>query len=69
MAEMTLVGIGIDLPGQDSVAEIRGAVVRCDKVPDLNPATYEIGIFFTDMADSTRKALHEFVETQLNAQA
>lgn len=68
VTEMTLVGIGIELPGQDAVAEVKGAVVRCDKVRGLNPPTYEIGIFFTDMSDSTRKTIQEFVAAQINAQ-
>lgn len=68
MTEMTLVGIGVQLPGQESVAELKGAVVRCDKVRGVNPPTYEIGIFFTDMPDATRKSIQEFVDAQISAQ-
>ena len=67
MTEMTLVGIGLELPSLSKTAELRGAVVRCDKVRGVTPPTYEIGIFFTDMDDATRQAIHEFVEQQLAA--
>lgn len=65
MTEMTLVGIDLDLPGCAERARVQGAVVRCDKVRGVNPPTYEIGVFFTDMSDATRRTIHEFVDTQL----
>ena len=66
--EMTMVGISLELPGLDHAADVRGAVVRCDKRRGVNPATYELGIFFTDMTPDHRKAIEGFVENQLAAQ-
>lgn len=68
MTEMTIVAIDLDLPDHGT-ARVQGAVVRCDKIPDKSPATYEIGIFFTDMADETRRLLETFIESALTAQA
>ncbi len=65
MTEMTLVGIDLDLPGIAESAHVQGVVVRCDKVRGLNPPTYEVGIFFTDMSNECRATLGEFVEAQL----
>ena len=67
IAEMTLVGMGIELPGQERACEVQGAVVRCDKIRGVNPPTYEIGIFFTEMSDETRKAIQEFVSAELGS--
>ena len=66
MSEMTLVGIDLDLPGAAEPARVQGAVVRCDKIRGLNPPTYDIGIFFTDMSDATRAALGTFLDRQLD---
>ena len=68
VSEMTLLGIEVDLPGTDSRARMQGAVVRCDKVPNASPATYEIGVFFTEMSTETRRALGQFMEAQVAAQ-
>lgn len=57
MTEMTVVGIELELPGQKAPARVEGAVVRCAKVPDRSPATYELGVFFTGMSDATRAAI------------
>ena len=67
MAEMTLVGIALDLPGVTEQVHVKGVVVRCDKLRGINPPTYEIGIFFTEMSDATRANLAQFVEAQLAA--
>ncbi len=65
--EMTMVGITLELPGQTDGAEVKGAVVRCAKRRDVTPATYELGIFFTEMSPSCRQAIEGFVESQLSA--
>jgi PilZ domain len=65
IGEMTLVGIDLDLPGAKGPTRVTGVVVRCDKIRGMNPPTYEIGVFFTDMADATRAVVTEFVERQL----
>ncbi len=67
MTETTLVGIDLDLPGIEEPARVQGVVIRCDKLRGINPPTYEIGIFFTDLTNATRATLHEFVEAQLAA--
>jgi hypothetical protein len=66
MTEMTLVGIDLDLPGASKPARVQGVVVRCDKIRGVNPPTYEIGVFFTEMSDETRAVVMEFVEQQLS---
>lgn len=63
--EMTMVGITLELPGQASGAEVKGAVVRCAKCQGVTPATYELGIFFTEMDVASRQAIQSFVESQL----
>ena len=67
--EMTLLKIDLQLPGQPATATVQGAVVRCDKLRDQTPPTYEMGIFFTEMASETRLAIREFVQGQLQTQA
>ncbi|MCA8957590.1 MAG: PilZ domain-containing protein [Planctomycetes bacterium] len=64
ISEMTLVAIELDLPGARGT-KVQGAVVRCEKLRGINPPTYEVGVFFTDMSDATRKLLGEFVDQQL----
>lgn len=65
--EMTLVGLTLELPSQDTAIPVKGAVVRCKKLRDRNPPTYEIGIFFTEMSPETRRAIEAFVESRLPA--
>jgi hypothetical protein len=65
ISEMTLVGIDLDLPGARVRTTVQGAVIRCDKVRGVNPPTYDIGIFFTEMSDATRAAIQGFIEQQL----
>lgn len=65
LREMTLVEIGMQLPGEAQVQQVRGAVVRCVKVRGVNPPTYEIAIFFTDVPAPCRAAIHEFVTQQI----
>ena len=60
VSEMTLVGMALELPGLARPAMVRGAVVRCEKLRGMNPPTYELGVFFTDMSDDTRKAIGRF---------
>lgn len=67
ISEMTMVGITLELPGQPKCAEVKGAVVRCAKLRDQTPATYELGIFFTEMDPESRRAIAGFVESQLSA--
>jgi hypothetical protein len=62
--EMTLVGMTLELPGEAGVHELRGAVVRCDKLRGQTPPTYEIAIYFTEITPGTRVALSKFVSAQ-----
>ena len=63
--EMTLVGLSLELPSQDTAVQVKGAVVRCEKLRDRNPPTYKIGVFFTEMSPETRRAIEAFVESRL----
>ena len=67
--EMTVVGITLELPGAPNGAKIKGAVVRCAKCRDVTPATYELGIFFTELSPDNRRAIEGFVESQLSENA
>lgn len=69
MNEMTLLGIDLELPGSKTPEHVQGAVVRCAKLRDVSPATYELGVFFTDMSADTRRNIERFVETQLATEA
>jgi hypothetical protein len=69
IGEMTMVGITLELPGQPSAAEVKGAVVRCAKRRDMNPPTYELGIFFTEVSPESRKVIEGFVLGELSDHA
>ncbi len=59
--EMTLVNIDLQLPtGKDSHT-VQGAVVRCEKRRNVSPATYEVAVYFTDLAPEIRKELRDYV--------
>ncbi len=65
--EMTMVGITLELPGQPNSAHLKGAVVRCAKRRGVSPATYELGIFFTDVDPDSRRAIQGFVDSRLSS--
>ncbi len=66
VGEMTLVAMQLQLPGDaDRLHEIQGAVVRCEKVRGQNPPTYELAVYFTEIAPDTRRAIGGYVEQQL----
>ncbi len=67
VTEMTLMGIQLELPGQEQAHALRGVVVRCEKLRGVNPPTYEIAIYFTEVPAATRQAIGAFVEAQLEA--
>ncbi len=69
ISEMTLLQINLALPGQKQPACIQGAVVRCEKLRDQSPPTYELGIFFTDMSEEARSHIKDFVAAELQPQA
>ncbi len=61
LREMTLVRIAVQFPGQPETHQVQGAVVRCVKLRDVSPPTYEIAVFFTELPQACRVALAEFV--------
>ncbi len=60
IADMTLLKVQVELPGSGA-QELRGVVVRCDKRRGASPPTYEVAIYFTEIATPTRKAIQEYV--------
>jgi hypothetical protein len=66
VAEMTVMGVQVELP-ESGAHELRGVVVRCEKRRGVNPPTYEVAIYFTEMAPRTRQAIGAFVAAQLRA--
>ena len=65
LREMTLVRIAIEIPGDARSHDVQGAVVRCLKLRDVAPPTYEIAIFFTPLSPECRAALGRFVTAQV----
>ena len=59
--EMTLVGIDLKLPTASQSHSIHGAVVRCEKRRNVSPATYEVAVYFTDLAPDIRQELRDYV--------
>ena len=59
--EMTLVKIDLRLPDREESHSLQGAVVRCEKRRNISPPTYEVAVYFTDLAPEARRALREFV--------
>ncbi|MEO6597347.1 MAG: PilZ domain-containing protein [Planctomycetota bacterium] len=68
--EMTLVGLDFSLPGAAEVHHVKGAVVRCERLP--KPAgrdeasakagpRWDLAIYFTELAPATRAALRNYV--------
>ena len=64
LTEMTLMGIDIELPGGDA-HRVEGIVVRCDKMRGVSPPTYEVAIYFTELKPETRRAITQYVLSQL----
>ena len=62
---MTLVRIGLEIPGVDGAHDVQGAVVRCAKLRGQNPPTYEVAVYFTDVEPATRTAIDRFVKQAL----
>lgn len=61
---MTQVRFGLQLPGDDRLHEVQGAVVRCDKVSD-NPTQHEIAVFFVESSADVRDALRAWIQRNL----
>ena len=58
--ELTLVGIDLQLPGQQDAHAVKGAVVRCDPARGRRGA-YEVAVYFTEVAPATKAALAHYV--------
>ena len=69
LTEMTMVQIQLELPGAGAPCDLKGVIVRCDKVRGITPPTYEVAVYFTDLTAETRTVIASFVESQLQAQA
>ncbi|GDY02628.1 hypothetical protein LBMAG49_19570 [Planctomycetota bacterium] len=60
MAELALVGIDLQLPGQSGNHSVKGAVVRCD--PEQGkPGKYEVAVFFTEISPASKAAVAAYV--------
>lgn len=59
--EMTLVHIDMQLPASDESHTIQGAVVRCEKRRNVTPPTYEVAVYFTELAAEARQELRDYV--------
>ena len=64
LTEMALMGIDLELPGDDP-HRVEGIVVRCDKQRGVNPPTYEVAIYFTELKPETRRAIQKYVLSRL----
>lgn len=60
LPEMTLVGIDLDLPGQDQRHTIQGAVVRCEPLRS-DPGRFEVAVYFTSITAPARAAIASYV--------
>ncbi|GAB4150091.1 MAG: hypothetical protein Fur0037_18520 [Planctomycetota bacterium] len=58
--EMTLLGIDLKLPGAQIAHRVKGAVVRCEPMPKGEKG-YEIAVYFTEVPETTRGALRQYV--------
>ncbi len=60
LAELALVAIDMQLPGQSGTHAVKGAVVRCE--PETGkPGHYEIAVFFTELSPASKAALASYV--------
>jgi len=60
LSELTLLGIDLQLPGQQAMHSIKGAVVRCEPARDA-PGQFEVAVFFTEIAPAAKAALASYV--------
>lgn len=65
LREMTLLEMQLAIPGIDEPQRVQGAVVRCVKARGVTPPSYELAVFFTDMAPETRRAIDTYVTAKL----
>lgn len=63
--EMTQVRFGLEIPGEDKVHEVQGAVVRCDPVMG-RPETHEIAVYFTESNADARDAVRRWIRNNLD---
>ncbi len=61
--EMALVQLELLL--DDDPVRCRGAVVRCEPLPDSKHPRYEVAVFFTEIDDDDRDRIVDYVERQL----
>lgn len=58
--EMTLLAIDLQLPGSKGQHLVKGAVVRCEPERQ-HKGSYEIAVYFTEIAPQTKLALKQLV--------
>ncbi len=52
-------------PEAPTSVQCEGAVVRCEPVHGGDAQQYEVAVFFTDLDDTARKAVEEYVKAHL----
>lgn len=58
--EMTLLAIDLQLPGARAHHLVKGAVVRCEPLRQQQ-GSYELAVYFTEIAPQTKAALQQLV--------
>ena len=61
--EMAAVQIVLQLPGEDRLLKVQGAVVRCHEI-GAPEATHEIAVFFTKTTAESRDALRTWITSE-----
>jgi len=60
--EMTMVGIDFQLPGSIEKHRVTGAVVRSDRLPDVDgKPQWDLAVYFTEITPVTKAALKGYV--------
>ncbi len=65
IAEMTMVEIKLQIPGDDEEHTTKGTIVWCSKRRGENPPAYDLGVFFDRLPRATQEALDRYVTVKL----
>ncbi len=65
IAEMTMVEIDLQIPGDDNAHKLKGSVVWCAKRRGESPPLYDVGVFFDRLPRATQEALDRYVMVKL----
>lgn len=65
---MTLVVPGADASSDETAGGVHceGAVVRCEPMDSGENSRYEVAVFFTQLDETAKKAIEEYVQTHEN---